>query len=68
MNIFDKIKKFCKTFRIILGLTAIIIGYVLSDGILSWSWWYLGILPLIAGLSNFCPLCIITKKCDLGNK
>ena len=28
-------------------------------------WFYLGAIPLIAGLMNFCPLCIITKKCDL---
>lgn len=26
---------------------------------------YLGVVPLIAGITNFCPLCIITKKCDL---
>jgi hypothetical protein len=28
-------------------------------------WFYLGVIPLIAGIANFCPLCIITKKCDL---
>jgi len=28
-------------------------------------WFYLGIIPLIAGSVDFCPLCIITKKCDL---
>jgi hypothetical protein len=29
--------------------------------------WFLGVIPLVAGLVNFCPLCIITKKCDLPN-
>ena len=68
MNIFDKIKSFCRTFRIIIGVVAIAIGYLLSDGTLSWSWWYLGVLPLVVGLTNFCPLCSLTNKCSIGNK
>ncbi|BFU77478.1 hypothetical protein ALC152_06930 [Arcobacter sp. 15-2] len=68
MNTIEKIRNFCSPFRIVIGLMAIIIGYLLSDGTLSWSWWYLGVIPLIAGLSNFCPLCMITKKCDIGSK
>jgi len=28
-------------------------------------WFYLGILPFIAGVTNFCPLCMITKKCNI---
>jgi len=57
---YSKIRKTCRPIRIVLGLALIITGYV--TGIV---WFYLGIIPLIAGLTNFCPLCIITKKCDL---
>ncbi len=57
---FNKIRKFCRVFRIIVGTVLIITGFV--TGI---KWFYLGIIPLIAGVANFCPLCIITKKCDL---
>jgi hypothetical protein len=59
---FNKIRKFCRVFRIILGTALIIAGFM--TGI---AWFYLGAIPLIAGIANFCPLCIITKKCDLPN-
>ena len=57
---FNKIRSFCRIFRIVIGLALIIAGVV--TGIF---WFYLGLLPLIAGALNFCPLCIISKKCDL---
>ena len=57
---FNKFRSFCRVFRIVLGLALIVTGFV--TGIF---WFYLGVLPLIAGLTNFCPLCMITKKCDL---
>ncbi|MEN4053354.1 MULTISPECIES: DUF2892 domain-containing protein [Sulfurimonas] len=57
---FNKIRSFCRVFRIILGIALIAAGIV--TGIY---WFYLGILPLIAGIANFCPLCIVSKKCDL---
>ena len=57
---YNKIRKFCRVFRITLGLALILTGFI--TGIV---WFYLGVIPLIAGLTNFCPLCIITKKCDL---
>ena len=57
---YNKIRKFCRVFRIILGIALIITGFI--TGI---AWFYLGIIPLIVGLINFCPLCIISKKCDL---
>lgn len=60
MNIFDKIKKICTSFRVILGLILIGIGLYTGN-----SWFFLGIIPLIAGLTNFCPLCLITKKCSI---
>ena len=57
---YNKIRKFCRVFRIVLGLALIVTGVVTGN-----AWFYLGLIPLIAGLSNFCPLCIITKKCDI---
>ncbi|HIP54765.1 MAG TPA: DUF2892 domain-containing protein [Sulfurimonas autotrophica] len=57
---FNKIRKICRPIRIVLGLALILTGVM--TGIV---WFYLGIIPLIAGLTNFCPLCIISKKCDL---
>ncbi|SFV53945.1 hypothetical protein MNB_SM-7-990 [hydrothermal vent metagenome] len=56
----QKIRKFCRVFRIVLGL--VLIGVGVTTGVV---WFYLGIIPLIAGIANFCPLCIITKKCDI---
>jgi len=57
---FPKIRKICRIVRIIMG-TALIIAGVITEI----NWFYLGILPLLAGIVNFCPLCLITKKCDL---
>lgn len=57
---YNKIRKFCRVFRISIGLALIAVGVV--TGIY---WFYLGIIPLIAGITNFCPLCMISKKCDL---
>ncbi|MFK5882059.1 MAG: DUF2892 domain-containing protein [Sulfurospirillum sp.] len=60
MNTYDKIRKFCRVFRIFLGVILIGVGFYLSN-----PWFYLGIIPLIAGITNFCPLCIISKKCTI---
>lgn len=60
MNKFDKIKLFCRKFRIAIGIVLIMIGFF--TGI---AWFYLGVIPLLAGLVNFCPLCIISKKCTI---
>ncbi|MDD2791087.1 MAG: DUF2892 domain-containing protein [Sulfurimonas sp.] len=57
---FNKIRKFCRVFRIIIGLALIATGIITGN-----YWFYLGVLPLAAGLLNFCPLCIFSKKCDL---
>jgi len=56
----NKIRKICRPIRIIIGLALIAVGFI--TGIV---WFYLGVLPLIAGITNFCPLCTITNKCDL---
>jgi hypothetical protein len=57
---FNKIKKICRPVRIVAGL-GLIAGAFLTDTV----WMYIGVAPLIAGITNFCPLCLITKKCDL---
>ncbi len=60
MNIYDKIRAFCIPFRIVLGLS--LIGYGVYSGNY---WFFLGVIPLIAGILKFCPICIITKKCSV---
>lgn len=67
MNIFDKIRSFCRPFRILIGIVVLLIGFLLGDGSLDLGWWYLGLIPLIAGLSDFCPVCIVSKKCTPRN-
>ena len=62
MNV-NKIRKVCRPVRIVLGLSLIVAAVVTGN-----KWFYLGVVPLIAGLANFCPLCIITKQCDLPEK
>ncbi len=62
MNIFDKIRSFCRPFRIVLGIVLIAIGFYIGN-----AWFYLGVLPLLAGLADFCPVCIISKKCTPRN-
>jgi hypothetical protein len=68
MNIFDKLQNISRTSRIIIGIVTITIGYLLNDDAFSWSWWYLGIIPLFIGLTNLCPLCSLTNKCSIGSK
>jgi len=62
MNV-NKIRAVCRPIRIVLGLGLISYGVYSGN-----QWFYLGAIPLIAGLTNFCPLCIITKKCDIPQK
>jgi hypothetical protein len=57
---YNKVKSFCSKFRIVIGVALIATGIITGN-----AWFYLGIIPLIAGFTKFCPLCIITKKCDL---
>jgi len=57
---FNKIRKICRPVRIVIGLALITTAIITGN-----AWFYLGVVPLIAGIANFCPLCIITKKCDL---
>jgi hypothetical protein len=69
MNTFDKIKNFCRIFRVILGLAIISAGfYFINEEQVYNLWFALGIIPFLAGITNFCPLCMITKKCTLPKK
>jgi len=56
----EKVRKFCRIFRIFLGVILISAGF--TTGIY---WFYLGVLPLVAGIANFCPLCAISGKCKI---
>lgn len=60
MNFFEKMRKVCRPTRIIIGLILIGVGFFTGN-----AWFYLGVIPLLAGLTNFCPACILSKKCDL---
>ena len=55
MNTFDKIRAFCRPFRIIIGIILIIAGV------------YLGVIPLLAGIFDICPLCKFSGKCTPKN-
>ena len=57
---YNKIRSTCRVIRILAGIALIVTGFLISN-----AWFYLGVLPLVAGMLNFCPLCLITKKCDL---
>lgn len=54
------IRKVCRPFRIVLGLALISYGVYSGN-----AWFYLGVVPLIAGIVNFCPLCKITGQCEI---
>lgn len=54
------IRNFCRVFRAIIGVALIITAIVTGIG-----WFYLGIVPLLASVLNFCPLCSITNKCSI---
>ncbi|MGB6328416.1 MAG: DUF2892 domain-containing protein [Halarcobacter sp.] len=62
MNTFDKFRNFCKNFRILIGIVLIGVGFYTEI-----VWFYLGVIPLIAGLVDFCPLCLLSKKCTPKN-
>ena len=58
MNTFDKIRAFCRQFRVVLGLVLIAIGVYTGN-----EWFYFGVIPLVAGLMDFCPICKFSGKC-----
>ncbi len=66
MNV-NKIRSVCRVVRIVVGLGLIGVGILTFMGEEAQGnyLWFLGVVPLIAGIINFCPLCFITKKCDI---
>ena len=58
-----KIRGICRPIRLVAG-TALVAYAVYSGN----NWFYLGVIPFIAGLVNFCPLCKITGQCDIIGK
>ena len=58
-----KIAKICRPFRIILGAALIGYGYYSGN-----QWFYLGALPLVAGIIGLCPICKITGQCTITGK
>ena len=64
MNI-EAIRATCRVVRVVVGLATVSFGTMLVVNDAPNYLWFLGIAPLVAGFINFCPLCIITKQCDL---
>lgn len=60
MNKFDTLKKICQPVRVTAGAALLFIGAITGN-----AWFFLGLLPLIAGAVNFCPACLISKKCSI---
>jgi len=58
---YEKLKKVCSPIRIVVGIVLIVIAVL--TGI---NWFYLGVIPLIVGITNFCPLCVIRKQCEVN--
>lgn len=61
----NKWRSFCRVVRITVGLGLVSYGaytVIINDPNY---WFFLGVAPLFAGAINFCPACIITKKCDI---
>lgn len=46
--------------KIVIGLLLILAGLITSI-----NWFYIGIIPLIVGITKFCPACYFLKKCSL---
>ncbi len=57
---FNKFRKACQPIRVTAGVVLISVGFYTNN-----PWFFLGILPMVAGLTNFCPLCMVTKKCNI---
>ncbi|PHR70154.1 MAG: hypothetical protein COA66_13320 [Arcobacter sp.] len=55
-----RISKYRRMLQIIIGTVLIVIAYSTNS-----VWYYLGILPLLSGITNFCPLCIFLKRCSI---
>jgi hypothetical protein len=50
----------------VFGIVVLALGFVFTAEEEFYNLWFaLGIVPLIAGLTKFCPICLITKKCTV---
>lgn len=58
-------RSICRFVRIVGGLGLVLTGVIQLGAMENAAWFFLGAIPLIAGLVNFCPVCLITKKCDI---
>jgi len=56
----NNVRKICRPVRVVVGLVLIGTGVITGN-----YWFFLGVVPLIAGIVNFCPACMITKQCDI---
>ena len=57
---FNKIRKVCRVVRIVVGLALIATGVISGNNL-----YFLGVIPVIAGIVNFCPICQFTNKCEI---
>jgi len=57
---YKKLMEFCIPFRIVLGTALISYGLCSNN-----YWFFLGVIPLIAGLTKFCPICKFSDKCKI---
>lgn len=48
------------TIKIVIGTILVIIGIITNI-----NWFYIGFIPLIVGITRFCPACYFLKKCSL---
>jgi len=56
MNTFDKIRSFCRGFRILAGVVILGLGFYFNAEEEMYIMWFFVVLALLlAGLSNFCP-------------
>lgn len=55
-----KIRSFCRPIRLILGLA--LVAYAVYSGN---NWFYLGVIPILMSVVNFCPICKVTGQCNL---
>lgn len=50
-------------FRILVGVILLIIGFCTQN-----IWFGLGIIPIIIGVTGWCPMCYFTGKCKINGK
>ena len=59
-NTFEKLRTICKPVRVVAGLALISVAVITGN-----AWFYLGVVPLIAGTLNFCIPCAVSKQCNI---